>query len=100
MSLINGFSNITTGAEVGSFRSAVHEDPDPVSKLNGPDFSILKDTWGVGWEIAHLIFLALFFLLYIQQKNRAMAKPIDNAIGKIRAKYLIFDLGFRFGALW
>lgn len=67
---INGFSNITTGAEVGSLMSATHDDPDSVSNENGPDFSILNGIC-IGVEMDHLFCLALLLFLHLKYKTAA-----------------------------
>lgn len=94
---IRGFSNITTGADVGSLMSATHDVPDSVSNENGPDFSYLNGSW-TGLEIAHLLFLATVFLLYnkpiqIAMKARTTADALDRPTTR-GFLLVVLDLGF------
>lgn len=93
--LIRGFSNITTGADVGSLMSATHDVPDSVSNENGPDFSYLNGNW-TGLEIAHLFFLAAVFLLYNKPIQMAMKTTTTaDAHDRPRTRGLVLeDLGF------
>lgn len=97
MRFSNGFSNMTTGAEVGSLISAIHEDPDSVSNENGPDFSILNGIW-IGFEMDHLFCLAVFLFLHMQYVKTPMARTMkDDASDVTKIKvFLVFDLDFFF----
>ncbi|PON87293.1 hypothetical protein TorRG33x02_169290 [Trema orientale] len=88
---------MTTGADEGSLRSAIHDEPDSVSNEKGPDFSILKGSW-TGFEIAHLFFLATRrLLLYIHTKKQTAIENRASAEAEAEPKtrdFLILSLGF------
>jgi hypothetical protein len=85
-----------TGADVGSLMSATHDEPDSVSKLNGPDFSILKVRW-TGLEIAHLFLVAIFRLLCMQKTQMAIETTTSDDVAETQiTRVLVFDLGLVF----
>jgi len=90
---MRGFSNMTTGAEEGSFRSATHDVPDSVSNAKGPDFSIFTFT-GTGLEIAHLFFFA-HCLFLLQRHTTHMHSPTTTS-AEAHDKAAIMLLGFCF----
>lgn len=93
---INGLDDMITGADVGSLMSATHDEPDSVSKLNGPDLSILNVNW-TGLEIAHLFLFAIFRLLCMQQTQTAIETKRNAVVDEtLMIKVLAFDLGLAF----
>lgn len=93
---INGLDDMITGADVGSLMSATHDEPDSVSKLNGPDLSILNVNW-TGLEIAHLFLFAIFRLLCMQKTQTAIETKRNAVVDEtLMIKVLAFDLGLAF----
>ncbi|GAU39869.1 hypothetical protein TSUD_69170 [Trifolium subterraneum] len=74
---INGFSNITTCADVGSFTSATHVEPDSVSNSNGPVFST-------------------FVFIVITQMEIIARTSVDNAEHIARINFFDLGLNLRF----